>query len=221
LRVSVITPTADQPVGIGLLEQYVGRQTVQPHEWIVADDGDRPATLTAGQVHVVRERTLNGGGSLALNMLAALEAVTGDYVVIMEHDDWYAPDHIEQCLAVDSPATGSGYIRYYNVKSRSWVRLRCRGSALCATAFRVECLPIMRAAAESALKSGSISVDNNFWRSVGGTVGELNTVVGMKGLPGRKGLGMGHNPVNWKPDPKMATLTQWIGADAALYARLY
>ena len=223
MRVSVITPTADQPIGIGLLEGYVASQTVQPFQWIVADDGDKPASLTMGQHHIVRERTLQGGASLALNMLSALDAVTGDYVVIMEHDDYYSPGHIAHCIGIDSIATGASHIRYYHVDSRMWIRLRSRGSALCCTAFRAEAIPIMQAAAESCLKTGAISLDRSFWRQVNGEITDSNTVVGIKGLPGRKGLGMGHNPANsWTPDPKMITLSQWIGKDAAaVYANLH
>lgn len=44
--VTVITPTADQPTGIALLERYMARQTVKPDAWIVADDGNTPASLT-------------------------------------------------------------------------------------------------------------------------------------------------------------------------------
>ena len=223
MKVSIITPTADQPVGIGLLEGYVAAQTVQPHEWIVADDGEKPASLTMGQAHLVRERTVQGGASLALNMLTALEAVTGDYVVVMEHDDYYSPSHIEHCIGVNSAATGASHIRYYHGAKRQWIRMRSRGSALCCTAFYAECIPFMQEAAESCLKTGSITLDRSFWGKISGQITDSDTVVGIKGLPGRKGLGMGHNPANqWAIDPDMTTLAKWIGHDAAtVYADLY
>ena len=201
---------------MALLELYVERQSITPDQWIVADDGLEPATLTLGQDHIVRERTVEGGASLALNLLAALEAVRGDWIVIMEHDDWYAPDHIEASLSFDAPATGCGIARYYNVRYQGYQVLRSRGSSLCNTAFSSDLIPWMVKAAEDALKTGAISVDRNFWRNAGGHIHDRQTVVGIKGLPGRRGLGIGHNAGGWKLD-KGEILREWIGDDAAHY----
>lgn len=221
MRVSAITPTADQPLGLLLLERYMARQTVQPDDWIVADDGVEPAKLTMGQTHLVRKREHEGGRSLAGNMLAALAYAPGDVVVVFEHDDWYAPNHIEVCLdrLRSAPATGSMFQRYYNVEQRCWRLMRNVGSALCNTAFRAELVPTMLAAANRASASGSYGVDRLFWDSVtGGDVHEIDTVVGIKGLPGRQGLGMGHRPGDgWTHDPQLAQLQNWIGNDVENY----
>lgn len=220
MRVSVVTPTCDQPLGLLLLERYMARQTVQPDEWIVADDGVEPARLTAGQTHIIRQRREEGGRSLAANMLAALERVTGHVVVVFEHDDWYAPHHIEVCLErlQRAPATGSQWQRYYNVHHRCWRRMRNVGSALCNTAFRADQVPAMQAAAQRVLATGTIGLDRFFWDSIRGDVHEIDTVVGIKGLPGRMGLGMGHRPAQgWTADPGMTQLAEWIGEDVENY----
>lgn len=223
--VTVITPTADQPMGIALLERYMSRQTVQPDAWIVADDGDVPATLTAGQTHVVRKRAAEGGASLAGNVLATLDRVQGGVVIVMEHDDWYRADHIETCLRElrGFAATGSVWQRYYNVSQRCWKVMRNIGSALCNTAFTADKLPAMRAACEQARSRNQIGVDRLFWESLPSAeknITETETVVGIKGLPGRKGLGMGHKPDllarGWTRDDGRK-LREWIGADAAAY----
>lgn len=225
-KVSVITPTADQPTGIRLLEQYMARQTVQPYEWIVADDGNEPANLTMGQTHLVRERTSEGGASLAGNMLAGLEAATGDVIVIFEHDDWYNPDHIETCLAnlENARATGSIWQRYYNVEHRCWIVMRNIGSALCNTAFTADLVPKMKEACHSAIRRGSYGVDRLFWDSLrpqDKAITDTYTVIGIKGLPGRKGLGMGHRPRQngrvWHDDFDGLKLAEWVGADAVNY----
>lgn len=91
MRLSIITPTCDRPAGIALCERYMARQTLQPHEWIVADGGSTPAALTMGQVHLHHPGE-RGAANLAGNILRALDAVTGDAVVVWEDDDWYAPD---------------------------------------------------------------------------------------------------------------------------------
>ena len=225
MRISVITPTADQPRGIELLEGYMSRQTVQPDEWIVADDGNVPARLTMGQLHLVRPRMQEGGRSLASNMLAALDRVTGDVVVVFEHDDWYASDHIETSLLGlrQARATGSKWQRYYNVEHRCWIMMQNIGSALCNTAFRTDLAPAMRVAAERALEAGTYGLDRLFWDSLSGAdkcITETETVVGIKGLPGRPGLGLGHRPNasrQWTFDPDAEKLREWVGNDASSY----
>lgn len=222
MRISLITPTCDQPMGIMLAEQYMARQTVQPHEWIVADDGLVPAHLTAGQKHLVRKRVYDGGQSLASNMLAALEAVTGDIVVVIEHDDWYAPNHLQVCVdrLKNAQVTGSGWQRYYNVQHKSYRLMKNVGSALCNTAFRAGLVAKMQECAHKAFKRQTIGLDRMFWESIktGQDVHDVNTVVGIKGLPGRLGLGIGHRPDGrWTSDPGMATLREWIGDDVENY----
>jgi glycosyltransferase involved in cell wall biosynthesis len=68
-------------------------QTTPAHEVIVCDDGstDAPEAALEGfgdQVVLLRKR--NGGGASALNH--ALAAATGDFVAILDADDFYDPD---------------------------------------------------------------------------------------------------------------------------------
>jgi hypothetical protein len=43
-------------------------------------------------------------------------------------------------------------------------------------------------------------------------------VVGMKGLPGREGIGIGHNPNGpWTVDPALRILREWIREDVEFY----
>lgn len=229
MRISVITPTADQPTGIALAEKWMARQTVQPHEWIVADDGTVPAALTAGQMHIVRTRLHEGGKSLAGNIMAGLQAATGDVIIIVEHDDWYAPNHIETCIARltrrGGGATGSINQRYYNVQHRVHRLMKNVGSALCNTAFTSDHKRGMFRAAERAFRDGKYCVDRHFWDALPRShwdVHDIDTVVGIKGLPGRKGLGIGHRPDNkWTPDHDGHMLRRWVGEDADTYMGLH
>jgi glycosyltransferase involved in cell wall biosynthesis len=222
VSVTVITPTADQPIGIALLERWMRRQTVQPSQWIVADDGLAPAELSLGQEHLVRERAHEGGRSLAANLLAAIKVARGERILIMEHDDYYAPDHIAVQLdhLGDHVATGARRIRYYNVAARGFKVMRNTGSALCNTALTREALPQLRAAAERCLGTGEIGVDGLFWSAVRGQVHDVDTVVGIKALPGRQGLGVGHRHLGWQLDPELEQLRAWIGEDVEHYAHL-
>ena len=223
-RITLITPTCDQPTGIALCEQYMARQTMGFDQWIVADDGIEPAKLTMGQTHIVRQREHEGGRSLAGNILAALPHVAGDIVLVIEHDDWYAPDHIATCVEQlrGVMACGSVWQRYYNVEHQCWIVMRNIGSALCNTAFRRELIPAMQAAAFGAFRTGKYSVDRMFWDSIAEQdwrLHEVDTVVGIKGLPGRAGLGLGHRPDKsrrWIYDSG-EKLREWIGGDAPIY----
>jgi glycosyltransferase involved in cell wall biosynthesis len=225
MTISVITPTADQPTGIRLLESYMARQTIQPDQWIVADDGKEPATLTMGQTHIITPRKNEGGRSLATNILAGLEAATGDVIVIMEHDDWYSSNHLETCLEGlrEAEATGSKFQRYYNVHFRCWIVMINIGSALCNTAFLSKHKQKMEDAARLAFIRNVYSLDRMFWDYLPMNkvnIHEINTVVGIKGLPGRAGLGLGHRPTKerpWKYDKDLSKLREWIGDDANNY----
>lgn len=227
MRITLITPTADQPIGIRLLEKYVQRQTVKYDQWIIADDGVESATLTMGQTHLIRKRRHEGGASLVANVLAMIPEIKGDIIIILEHDDYYSADHIAVCIEQlrrkNIMAVGSQWQRYYNLQVRKWIQLRNIGSALCNTAFKKDVLLNLQRAAESAFRKKSYGVDRFFWESIPQSqwgVHQINTVVGMKGLPGRKGLGVGHRPDkrrHWRHDPNGEQLKRWVGSDAAEY----
>lgn len=219
--ITVITPTADRPAAWPLAERWMSRQTVQPDQWIVADDGEQAAPLTMGQLHLRRARKETGGASLAMNVLAALPHISGDVVIVWEDDDFYRANHIETCLKrlQRHRATGCTWLNYYNLQAKAWRRISNSCAALCNTAFRAECTPQMQRAAEQAMERGIYHIDRLFWRQVG-TAGlhEQETVIGIKGLPGLAGIGIGHRPDGkWKADPSRAKLREWLGQDADAY----
>lgn len=229
--ITLITPTADQPTGIALCERFIARQTlpIADMQWIVVDDGDKPATLTMDQQHVrrPREHDCKGYESLCRNLLAAIPHVRGDIVACVEHDDWYAADHLEVTIAAllagkYSLLAGDNTQRYYNVAHRCHRLFSNTGASLCQTAMRAEALPLFESTIRSCLDRKTYGIDTNFWRSVPQTRWALTgrmTCIGIKGLPGRPGLGIGHRPDRgWTPDPSLAQLREWIGEDADLYS---
>lgn len=219
--ITVITPTHDRPAAWPLAEKWMQRQTVQPDQWIVADDGTIPAPLTLGQQHL-RSESRRGADSLAHNIISACGAAKGDIVLVMEDDDYYFPNHIEVCLKYlkHADAAGCDRMRYYNIKLRAWMDLLNTGSALCNTAFRSNCLSLLVTAARMALHRKVYHIDRFFWQGVRQrAVHKEATVVGMKGLPGTVGLGIGHRDNNrWVRDPSFKKLREWIGEDVNCYA---
>ena len=226
-RITLVTTTCDRPFGIKLMERYIAAQTVQPDQWIVADGGSTPAPLTMGQEHI-RKHQPPGPDNLADNVVAALGAARGDYVIFIEDDDFYAPDHIERCVLhlQDAPATGAKTLRYYNVRHRCWIVMGNRGAALCQTAMRRELVPKMIRSALRCKSAGDYCIDGSFWSGTAGKLHNDTTVVGIKGVPGTVGLGIGHRPNNssrrrWKADPGFDKLREWIGDAADQYVDAY
>jgi glycosyltransferase involved in cell wall biosynthesis len=228
MKLSVITCTADRPWAIKQAETLMKRQTRQPDEWVVADDGTFPAQLTCNQIHVTQPRNISGPVSLANNMLAALSVVTGDIIVVVEDDDWYHPAYLETCAKrlQTTGATGDRILRYYHVPQRIYITMNNRGSALAQTSLRREYLPFMQKAAMAALTKEDYNIDSRFWSTLASSDYTLHNdgqVIGMKGLPGRQGLGIGHRPNHkrpWRNDPTGKMLRHWLGEEAEAYLAL-
>jgi hypothetical protein len=228
MRVSVITPTSDRPVAFGLCERWMDRQTHRPDEWIVADGGKTPARCTMGQIHL-HQASPSGFANFLGNLRRGLDAATGDVLVFVEDDDWYHPRHLETLLGQLTTgilAAGDDLQQYYNLEHRVWRTFDNKGASLCQTAFRRDALPAFRKALSAAQQGRSYGVDGRFWASLSPKACCLvrsQTVVGIKGLPGQKGLGIGHRPqlsYPWHTDPHLTMLRNWIQQDVEVYAAL-
>lgn len=225
MKVSVLTPTCDRPVGFALCETMLATQTLQPDEWIVADGGQVPLSCTMGQLHI-HDPAPPGAANFAHNLLRGIDAASGDVLIVCEDDDAYLPAHV--ATMVEMAERGYGLVgaediqRYYNVSHRCFRMLSNVGASLCQTAVHRSLFPAFRMAIQECLAKGSFGVDTTLWRAVArnewGLAGRM-TVVGIKGLPGCAGLGIGHRPDGrWTPDPELAQLREWLGDDAERYA---
>lgn len=217
--ITVITPTCDRPEGIKLLERWMARQTLQPDRWLVCDGGEVPAALTMDQEHHHVARPV-GAENFASNVLQGLALVDAGAVIFMEDDDWYAPNHIETCMEAlkYQPAYGSDRLWYFNVRHKAWVQWRNHGASLAQTAFRAALIEQAVEATKQALWAGDYTIDGRFWKSMTKYANGKHTSIGIKGLPGAKGLGQGHRvDVRWNRDPQCVKLREWIGEDADAY----
>jgi hypothetical protein len=149
--------------------------------------------------------------------------VSGDVVLVVEDDDYYAPTHVAQTVALFADGVdlvGDDTQRYYHVPTRQWRIFANTGASLCQTGFRRELLPVFAAQIAACRVRGSYGMDAALWRATPAArwrLARLETVVGIKGLPGTRGLGIGHRAHGWSRDPTGVRLRQWIGADAAVY----
>lgn len=228
MTITVITPTCDRPVGLALAEQFIARQTRQPDEWIIADGGTVRATCRREQTHLHTPGE-PGPSNFLRNLLAGVGCAQGDLIAFVEDDDYYQPIHLEQLerqLARNPRALAAGDDdqRYYNLAARAWRTYQNLGACLCQTMFRRELLPRFVEVIRERLRLNSYGVDTTFWRSIPSerrSLQRAHTVVGIKGLPGRAGLGVGHRPdEKWHQDPELDQLRAWIGAhDLETYYR--
>jgi len=159
-----------------------------------------------------------------------LQGSSSPFVAVIEDDDWYAPDWLEWCCdQLSSHAlVGEGRSIYYNVRSSRWMNCQnTEHASLCATAFRRELIPeILEILAEQP--DDKPFVDIAIWKRFGAEGLVLpdkqdlfRRVVGMKGLPGRPGIGIGHRHLQAKgeQDPDGEFLAGLIGPDSSRYEK--
>ena len=222
---TLLTATGARPEAWAICERLMMRQTYTgPVHWIIVDDGPdahpQPLAQDHWDVSVLRPhpRWQPGQNTQARNLLAGLSIVPRNArLVIIEDDDHYATDWLE---TVDheldkAELVGEFKARYYNVATKRARQLNTQHASLCGTAMRGAAIDTFRWACDRHAKF----IDLELWRKhrsrhlFGG-----HRVVGIKGMPGRGGIGMGHaKDFNGDPDPNGAILREWIGDDAALY----
>ena len=217
---SLITPTSDRPLAFALCERWMARQTYRgPVEWIVADDGKEPATCTLGQVHIKRPHLQDRSGSFRGNLRSALEACKGDRILFIEDDDWYHPDYIQMMAGLfeRGAIVGEQNARYYNVTTRRFLHCRTASPSLCQTG--ITRLLVHRVLQLAGRKSTFI--DRRLWQRTlltKAVLPESLHAVGIKGIPGKSGIGIGHRlDTKYKHDSDGSILRGWIGDDASAY----
>lgn len=231
---TLITLTGGRPEAFALCEHFVRRQTWNgPLQWIVVNDVDPsgPVKWAARGLSVVNyiypePKWRPGQNTMARNLLAAIPEVRYDKILFVEDDDAYAPDYLEAMAAQLDVAdiAGEMHARYYHVGRR--LHLTCPNihhASMCATGMTAALLPALRTICQQA-RGLSPYLDIHLWQAARGmrkSLTETHRVIGIKGLPGRPGIGMGHKPEThlseWTPDPELHTLRKWIGEDADLY----
>jgi hypothetical protein len=222
----LLTATGARPQAWAICERLMQRQTYAgPVRWVIVDDGETAQPITFARegwtLEVLRPQPFwrVGQNTQARNLAAGLAAIGADArVLVLEDDDWYAPDWLAHADAQLDRAelVGEGRARYYNVSSRIGRQLSNGAHAsLCSTALRGWALNVLR----DVVRTQPKFIDLNLWKRHGrGIVFDGHRVVGIKGLPGRGGIGMGHHAdFRGTADPHGALLRSWVGDDAELY----
>ena len=224
---TLLTATGARPQAWAILEQLMMRQTYTgPVHWIIVDDGEEAQPITFERegwtLTLVRPnpRWRHGQNTQARNLLEGMRLVKPTArLVIIEDDDAAHPDYL---CAVDrwldrADLVGESYARYYNIATRRYRQLsNANHASLCSTAMKGAAIEAFR----RELNPGVQFIDINLWRNFRGpkALHRTQMVVGIKGQPGRGGIGMGHNPdFAGQVDSDGSILRQWLGTNADLY----
>jgi len=224
-KITVITLTGDRNKIFEITRQHILAQTIQPDQWIIVDDGFEPLPekLIKGADYIRREPKKGEGFTLIQNMKLAVSQIKGNIILFMEDDDYYAPKYIETYYNYLKEYTlvGEGCARYYHVSAQKYARMNNkRHASLAQTGFRKEILDIFKVSIED-----DFHIDIRFWKKASkfgyvffDTEDKLKLHCSLKGLPGRKGIGIGHNKnlKIYQKDKDYKMLKKWISEKTAL-----
>jgi len=234
--IALITPTGARQAQFNFCCHFMRRQTYQgPVTWIIVDDTDPRTTDAVGAdfrpdwtiIKVYPMPPWSGANTQARNLSCGLDALQANYrnedieaVMIIEDDDFYRPVYIERMLANLKGywVAGERNTIYYNVVYRNYADNNNRAhSSLFQTVFTPESIPIFRSCLPAAF------IDAHFFmvmdKAKVNLFNEGTLSIGMKGMPGRKGIGAGHTRMMRFPhDMDWRFLKSMIGEeDANLY----
>lgn len=220
---TLLTATGMRPEAWAICQKLMMRQTFDGEvRWIIVDDGEIPQPITFRRdgwvLDVIRPTPYwqPGQNTQARNLRAGLVRVmAGDRLVCCEDDDFYAPGYLAD---VDdwlnrADLVGEPMARYFNVATGVGKQLDNKAHcSLCSTAMKG---PAIEACRRAVLKNKKF-IDMELWRTFRGKkyLSKTRHVVGIKGLPGRGGIGCGHRMTG---KPTDGLLRQWIGDDAGIY----
>lgn len=223
---TLLTATGARPKAWALCERWMAAQDYAgPVRWLIVDDGPvaQPVTFQRDgwSLEVIRPQPFwkPGQNTQARNLLAGLAHCSAqDRVVCIEDDDHYAPDwlsHVAGQLQI-AELVGEIRARYYNLRTRQGRELpNTAHSSLCSTALRGRAIDGLRKVCQGHHKF----IDMTLWqRWPDKHLFDGHRVVGIKGLPGRGGIGAGHKAgFRGTPDNDGSLLRSWVGNDAEMY----
>lgn len=227
--VSIICCTGERPEAFALCEKYLARQSYKGRmHLIVVDDGNVSVKCNLNQEYVRSPRlwTPDYNSQRDLMNLGLARALTAntDLVLFAEDDDFLAINYVEEMVKLleVAPIAGGGAAKYYHISAgwKQWGNFK--HASLASTGLRREYIPLMN----QAVNSGELYFDVFFWalaekQKIPRLIfNDSNIHIGMKGLPGRKGIGAGHTKKDYFFDANYTKLKEWVGEDAKPYIEM-
>jgi len=243
--IALITPTGSRLDQFRLCSMFMQRQTYKGEvTWIIVDDAYPSTTDFIGEgfkdkwtvIKVYPTPIWSGQNTQSRNIAEGIDALLNNFnekdidaVFMIEDDDYYRANYLERMMARMSSFKVLGEMNtiYYNVLYRNYfVNRNTSHVSLFQLAFLPEMIPLFKTCynerfidfkffeklhAQQYVHRGEVSMFN-----------ENNLAIGIKGMPGRAGIGAGHsNSMPMYPDLGMVYLTSQIQEDAKLYERYY
>jgi hypothetical protein len=235
---ALITPTGCRRDQINICAKLMKAQTYQGKVlWIIVDDG-LPLTTELIPDNFRDNWTIvkiypqpfwePGQNTQGRNIAAGINYLKANYtgkdiegIFIIEDDDYYKPVYLERMVAYlpFGDIIGETKTIYYNVQ---W-RRHCDNNnqthaSLFQTAFKWDVIPVLESTYETRF------IDCVLWRDAPNKhlFYENHLSIGIKGMPGRQGIGVGHTRIKGMlPDIAMEYLKNMIGNDFQNYTKFY
>lgn len=236
--IALITPTGARPYQFHLCTLFMKRQTYPGKViWVIIDDCV-PRTTNEVKENFRENWTILktfpappwqfGQNTQARNIAAGIRALMSNYsakdieaIFIIEDDDYYKPSYLENMMPRISKfwAAGEKNTIYYNVYFKRWcVNGNDKWSSLFQTCFIPEALPTFESCYTEKF------IDFVFFRicKYVNLFNDGNLAIGIKGQPGRYGIGAGHGKsMNMIDDIDWQQLRKLIGDDTKFYDGSY
>lgn len=203
---NIITPTGARPEAFSKCVEYMKNQTHSgPIKWIIVDDGpesmESPIIKKWEIIHI-RPKPLwrPGKNTQSRNLKEGLKYIEGEkrFVVIIEDDDKYAPWWLEQCykwLQIND-LVGEAPSLYRHLNGIEKNMGNKKHASLCSTAMKEKAVDDF-----TKVLSQTKSLDYKLWNRFKGKkklYPHNGGVIGIKGYPGREGIGVGHREEFYK-----------------------
>jgi len=218
--ITAITPTGDRPLAFALCQKWMSKQILKSNQWIVVDDGITPMKSTVSMQYIRRvPRPSDPSRTLIENLRVAIPLIKGNKIIFIEDDEYYAPEYIQTMVSkLDKyEIVGIGKSKYYHLLSGCYAQIgNLHHASLAEMGFRHSFLPEF-----IKFLDGGLYLDMRIWRTINRNRTHIffddnrSLYVGMKGMPGRHGIGGGHD-INHKiyrnrlRDQSREILRKWI-----------
>lgn len=208
-------------------------------QWLVIDDGKKSYRPKVDCDYYYREPQANESRqTMNLNIAHALDKIKGDVIFFLEDDEYYAPRYIQTMIEnmQDKKMVGICCSKYYHLPTKTYfVHGNVNHASLAQTAITKELLPEL----EKIIKDEDPFIDLKLWATTGkkkpnvpyrGRAKNFDLgdallfhdgdedclYVGMKGMPGRAGIGSGHKGIG-RHDSRGVILRKWMPIDCEKY----
>jgi glycosyltransferase involved in cell wall biosynthesis len=219
---TLITPTSDRPEAFRMCEWLIKRQTVPWYRWIIADGGSQKLTPTMGQEHLIVSHHENPVQNFRANLRAALDRVQdNELIAFIEDDDWYAPEYLQWIgnKLQSHDLVGAARAKYYHLTNALWKEMgNTHHASFCQTGVTRSAVKWLRNYLRS--DAGNAFVDMHLWKDTTLNIPsrwlepESTLTIGMKGLPGKTGLGNGHRINSGRDDSSRRMLKQLVDLES-------